>query len=107
MFVSRLKCLCTEIYKTMRNLNPKYMKNIFYQSNLRRFNRLKYNIEVHKYKQVSFGKRSLRFLGPVIWNILPNEYKCSENLETFKINSKKCTEDATNHDSNLDRYFPK
>lgn len=89
MFVSRLKCLCTEIYKTVNNLSPKYMKDIFYQSNLRRSARLKYNIEVQKHKQVSFGKRSLRILGPMIWNILPTEIKSSSNLQSFKNNMEK------------------
>ena len=64
------------------------MKDIFYQSNLRRSARLKYNIEVQKHKQVSFGKRSLRILGPMIWNILPTEIKSSSNLQSFK-NMKK------------------
>ena len=29
MNIQRLKILCTEIYKTLQNLNPVYMKDIF------------------------------------------------------------------------------
>ena len=89
MFVSRLKCLCTEIYKTINNINPKYMKNIFYRSTLRRSTIYIYNIDVQKHNQVSFGKNSLRVLGPAIWNVLPNDMKSSENLHIFKNNMKK------------------
>ena len=89
MIVCRLKKLCTEIYKTLHNINPVYMNNLFYQSNLRRSIRLKYNIETQKYNQVSFGKNSLRVLGPKIWNILPNDIRGSINLHVFKNNMKQ------------------
>ena len=88
MFVSRLKCLCTEIYK-IHNINPKYIKNIFFRSTLRRSTRYKYNIDVQKHNQVSFGKNSHRVLGPGIWNVLPNDIKGSENLHIFKNNMEK------------------
>ena len=64
------------------------MKNLFYKSNLRRSNRLKYKIETQKYNQVSYGEKSLRVLGPKIWNILQNDIRSSISLHTFKSNMK-------------------
>ena len=58
MIVCRLKKLCTEIYKTLHSINPACMKNLFYQSNLRRYIRPKYNIKTQKYNQVSFGDKT-------------------------------------------------
>ena len=34
------------------------------------------------------GTESLSFLGPKIWDVVPEDTKQSESLKTFKINSK-------------------
>ena len=39
---------------------------------------------VERYNTVRYGKKSLRILGPQIWNSLPNEYKTTTNLDQFK-----------------------
>ena len=79
-----LRVLATEIFKTLNNLNPKYMQTIFQKSNNRRSERLKSNIEVAKYNQSTFGKKSLRVLGPMLWNSLPLEAKTIDSLPHFK-----------------------
>ena len=84
MKVKRLRVLATEIFKTLHNLNPKYMQTIFKKSNNRRSERLKYNIEVAKYNQSTYGKNSLRVLGPMLWNSLPSEAKMINSLPHFK-----------------------
>ena len=84
MRVNRLRTLATEIFKTMHSLNPTYMKEIFKYSEHRRSNRLKFNIEVPTFKQIRFGKNSLRVLGPMLWNSLPNEAKRIKTLPEFK-----------------------
>ena len=86
MKVKRLRVLATEIYKTLNNLNPTYMKDIFKKSSHRRSERLMYNIDVPKYNQNKFGRKSLRVLGHMLWNSLPNEAKSMDtlpNLEKF------------------------
>ena len=47
-------------------------------------NQYKPNPNVPKVNQVSYGEKSLRFYGPIIWNSLPIHVKTSENLKTFK-----------------------
>ena len=84
MEVKRLRVLATGIFKTLNNLNPKYMQTIFQKSNNRRSERLKSNIEVAKYNQSTFGKKSLRVLGPMLWNSLPLEAKMIDSLPHFK-----------------------
>ena len=88
MEINRLRSLCIEIYKTLNRINPEYMSTIFKQTLNRTSPRFSYNIEVNKPKQVRFGERSLRSLGPKIWNNLPKQLKSSENLEIFKLNLK-------------------
>ena len=88
MLISRLKTLCIEIYRTINFENPNYMNNIFTKSNYRSSLRFNNNIEVPQVTQVTYGSRSLRALGPKIWNGLNEEIKSSKTLEIFKKNIK-------------------
>ena len=97
MSVKRLKVLCTEIYKTLKNLNPSYMSDIFQFSESNRPVRSQNlnNLSVPKRRSHRFGTKCLTSLGPKIWNNLPAHMKASENLSTFtkmlkKWNGDKC-----------------
>ena len=89
MEIKRLRTLAIEIYKTINCLNPVYMKDLFGFSKNRTSDRLKYNIESHKFNQVKYGKKSLRVLGPILWNSLPNDAKALPTLDAFKRFIKK------------------
>ena len=84
--VDRLRYLCIEIYKTINNINPSFMKQIFQLRETSRTvqNQYKLNLSVPKVNQVSYGEKSLRCYGPKIWNSLPIHLKSCENLNTFK-----------------------
>ena len=86
MNVRRLRTLCVEIYKTLNDLNPSFMNNIFKLKINSREVRDKYklNLDIPKWNQRTFGYKSLKVLGPKIWNNLPYHVKSSENLDTFK-----------------------
>ena len=84
MEVKRLRSLAIEIYKTLNHLNPNYMFEIFKPSENRSSERLKHNIASQRFKQVKFGKNSIRVLGPKLWNSLPNQIKSLPTLEYFK-----------------------
>ena len=86
MNVKRLRTLCVEIFKTLNNLNPSFMKTIF---SLRQTDRpvpenYKLNLDISSYNQVTFGRKALTFLGPKTWNSLPYHIKSAENLASFK-----------------------
>ena len=86
MELHRLRYLCIEIYKTINNINPSFMKQIFQlrETNRTVRNQYKLNLNVPKVNQVSYGEKRLRYYGPKIWNSLPFHVKTSENLKTFK-----------------------
>ena len=86
MEVNRLRHLCIEIYKTINDINPSFMKQIFSlrQTNRTVRNQYKLNISALKVNQVSYGEKSLRYHGPKVWNSLPFHVKTSKNLKTFK-----------------------
>ena len=86
MTIARLRCLCLEIYKTVNRLNPAFMTDIFKLSDskkpARKQNAL--NLNVAGPNQVRYGERSLRVVGPKIWNNLPAHIKSALNLLSFK-----------------------
>ena len=76
-----LRTLATEIFKTFIDINPNYMKEIFYLSSHETHK--KYDLVVHSRNTKKYGNHSLRVLGPHIWNSLPEEKKVS-SLNAFK-----------------------
>ena len=89
--ILRLRFLCIEIYKTINDLNPSLMKEIFEKRNENRItlDRYKLNLNIPRRNQVTFGTKSLKFYGPTIWNALPVNIKTAENLNAFKDLMKK------------------
>ena len=87
MNVNRLRILCIQIYKTINNLNPEFMGDLFSLRETNRLIRKKYmlNLGLPVHNQVTFGSKSLRVFGPKIWNSLPYHIKSSKNLESFKM----------------------
>ena len=92
MEVRRLQGLCLEVFKTINDMGPDYMKDIFQLPKNRHSPRYPYDLAVPKPNQVSFGSKSLRSLGPKIWNSLPEHIKSSSNERLFKLNydGSKC-----------------
>ena len=83
MTTSRLRALCFEIYKTLNDLNPCFMKDIFKERENRHSNRHNY-IDVPMVNQVTYGKHSMCSLGHTNWNSLPEHIKSSDTLSIFK-----------------------
>ena len=84
MEVKRMRYLCVEIYKTLNDLSPNYMKDIFQVQQSAYSSRRPHNILVPRVNQTKFGTRSIRCEGARIWNHLPDSIKSAENLRMFK-----------------------
>ena len=87
MHVSRLRSLSIEIYKTMKDLNPTFMKDLFeFKSSTipTRSQRDPHDLLHHRPNQVTYGSNGLRTLAPKDWNSLPNEIKSADNFAAFK-----------------------
>ena len=96
MQVLRQRTLCIEIYKTMNNLNPPFMKNFFNLRSLHYSSRKPYDLKHVRPNQVTFGSNSLESVGPQIWNGLPNKMKSAENLKSFKLMIKQWNDPECN-----------
>ena len=78
-----LQLLLTEIYKTLHNLNPSFMKEIFTERNtcynLGNISR----ISLSKPKSNCYGIESTTFMGSKLWQELTNDIKTSSSLAIF------------------------
>ena len=88
MEVKGLQNLVLEVFKTTNNLNPEYMKEIFYKSILLTHRPL--NLQVNQNGTTKYSTWSLRILGSDIWNNFPEHVKKETNYLKFKefINTK-------------------
>ena len=79
-----LQLLMTEMFKTINNLNPIFMKEIFRQRsaayNLRNANTFTVPI-IHTAK---YGTETVRCRGQRIWHSLPQEVKDANSVQQFK-----------------------
>ena len=71
--IKRLRVLVIEIFKTVNNLNPNCMKDIF-TSKLHTKVRPN-DILLKHHNTITYGFKSLNTLGPKIWNHLPEGIK--------------------------------
>ena len=86
--ISNIRKLVTEIYKVFNDLgNDSYLELL--QANNSNYNlRNQNDLKVPTIKTVWKGENSIRFLGAVLWNLLPNEIKSAESLSIFKAKIK-------------------
>ena len=86
--INQHKNLAIEIFKTLKNVNPDYLKEIFVKNQdpyeLRDNSRHENDLINQKFKAFTYGECSLRVLGPQIWNALPTAFKNSQTLFVFK-----------------------
>ena len=82
--IKQHKNLAIEIFKTLNNLNPVYMKDIFVKNEnpyyLRNNDRHSNDLETHYFKAFTYGECSLKTLRPKIWNALLTEFKNCNSL---------------------------
>ena len=76
--------LAIELYKVKNNLAPEIIKELFAlrENSYELRNNTDFTIE--RVRTVNYGTESLSFLGPKIWNIVPQEIKRCETLSEFK-----------------------
>ena len=85
-----IQILATEMYKLVNNLSPTIMNRAFKPKSDSRYN-LRQILQFSRslVKSVYHGTESVSYLGPKNSNILPDDYKTIQNLDTFKIKIKK------------------
>ena len=77
-----LQKLAILMFKVKNNLCPKPIQDIFKQN-------INDNWIIPKVRTETNGKETLRYRGPTIWNLIPDEIRSAKNLESFKAKVSK------------------
>ena len=78
------------MYNTKNNIRPPYIKDIF------KLDKPRYGLSdflIPQYNTTTYGRHSLRYVGPVIWSKLSKDVKNTESLlslQKSKMKSKCC-----------------
>ena len=76
--------LCIELYKVNHNIAQTIFSDLFIRNNNTYNAHMKSDSVIPQIKTVFKGSNSIRYYGPVIWNIIPAEMKYVDSLEIFK-----------------------
>ena len=80
--VKQLRILALEVSKTLNNMNPGYINEIFYKAAFTKD--IPLNLGFNENHTTKYGNKSLRCLGPHIWNSLPKQIKKETDYAKFK-----------------------
>ena len=97
----RLQDIGTLMYKVMHNLCPNYISSFFKFPNSSYILRNN-DFIIPRFNTVTYGRHSLRYIGPKLWAALPKLIRESPSLSSFKtkirqmdlvtvIDDRKCT----------------
>ena len=79
-----IRLLAVEMFKVKNNMSAESVSELF-ESRVINYNlRSQNDFLVENKNTTGFGIKSLSFLGPKIWNILPMELKCIQDFNQFK-----------------------
>ena len=84
-----LQKLATEVFKIKNNLSPLPLQELFNQHDSPYNLRKKKLWETGNVRTVHYGTETFSYLGPKIWDLLPNKIKESTTLYEFKQKIKK------------------
>ena len=78
------------MYKLKNDLSPLIVTELFEQRNEQHYDlRKNSQLAIPPVRTVYHESESISFLGPKIWNILPDRLKNVSSIEAFKMEKKK------------------
>ena len=81
MEVNCLRRLAIEVFKTLKSLDLDFMHTYFKKDS--HSARRKNDLVINRAKNTAFGEKSIRTLGPEIWDSLPEDVKDLTFLQKF------------------------
>ena len=79
----RLQDIACLMFKVRHNLCPPTVKNLFSLKSST-YNLRGAEFHIPRFNTVTYGKHSLRYIGPLLWNRLSTNIKTSPSLQSFK-----------------------
>ena len=85
-----LQALAIEMFKIYTKTSPEIMQQVFQVKEQGNYNlQNQTDFVIPQVKSVNHGLESVRFLGPKIWESLPNDLKNKESADSFKTTIKR------------------
>jgi len=85
----RLQDIAIIMYQVKNNLCPKYISDLFNSNNTGYNLRNSEDFVIPRTNTTTYGKHSIRYMGPVIWSKLPKAIKESKSINMFKRQIRK------------------
>ena len=74
------------MYKVKHDISPLIMKNIFAPNSSNKCNlRTQTDFTLPSVNTVHWGHDSLKYFGPIVWNMIPNDIRNLDTFNEFKI----------------------
>ena len=82
-----IHALAIEMYKSKCDIGPEIMNDIFVkkENKFNRETRSQNDFFLPQVNTVHYGQHSLRYFGCKIWDMIPKDIKCCENIHKFKL----------------------
>ena len=77
------QALCIELYKVFSGQSQAIFSDLFERKNINYNLRSQPDFVIPQVKSVYKGSNSLRYFGPIIWNLIPKETKTCDTLASF------------------------
>ena len=87
--VKNLQKLVTEMFKISKNFSVSLMSEVFYQKVNHYDLRNLYEFSIPNVNSAFHGKASITYLGPLIWQLVPSEFKNIHTVSAFKAAIRK------------------
>jgi len=84
LYVRRMKTVLIQIFKIIHKLGPIYLHDLLSLKEKCYNFRNDQIAELPRCKSKKYGFNSFRYEGAKLWNVLPNELKCIDNVKEFK-----------------------
>ncbi len=85
-----LKAIASEVFKSLSNLNPNCMNNMFQVKYITHDLSDSNSLCQPKFNKITYDKHTVSYYETHIWNSLPNNIKQFTSLDNFKTMIKAC-----------------
>ena len=84
LHLKRIKVIACEVFKSLHDLNPSFMKDMFAHKEGVYDLRDSCRLEIKRFKRMKYGRCTFSYYGAHVWNLLPVSLKECSTLTSFK-----------------------
>ncbi len=90
LYMDRLRTIVTEVYKAINGMSPEYLQNVFViKANVHDLRDNNNKMKLYKFKTMTYGKRSIKYVAGILWNSINVDLKNEDNVNAFERKIRK------------------